>query len=67
MTDLEKPVVRRTKCVVQGHRVIVTLRPDNQIEFRLERKQEKFVAPIEVLFRSAQRVDSGLHIPARKR
>jgi hypothetical protein len=67
MTDLEKPVTRRTTLVLQGHRVVVTLRPDNQIEFRQERKSEKFVVPIDELYRYAQRATCGVHIPTRKR
>ncbi len=43
MTDLSKPVTRRTAGeTVKSRRVIVTMKPPDLVGFRLERTQETF-------------------------
>ena len=65
MTDLEKPVVRRTSIVMKGKRIVVNLRPDGYIEFWLERNRESFKLSIEAAFRYAQQ--QSISVPIRQR
>ena len=67
MTDLDKPVTRRSRALEKNRRIVVTLRPDDQIEFRLEGTQQHWKAQITTLFRTAQRIDCDLHIAPRKK
>lgn len=67
MTDLDKPVTRRSRAVSRGRRIVVTLRPDDMIEFRLAGTQETCKASIASLMRNAQRMDSGIYIAPRKK
>lgn len=46
MTDLLKPVVRKSAVRDVGRRVVVTLYPDSTIGFRLERTRKEFSLPI---------------------
>lgn len=65
MTPLTNRVVRRSTCLIQGREIVITLRPDQQVEMRLLGKTEKFVVPIQDLWRFAQRMEAPL-IRARK-
>lgn len=56
MTDLEtSPVTRRSNTKYKGRRVIVTLRSDDKISFRLERTSQEVLIDI---FRTVQFAES---------
>ena len=69
MTDLStSPVTRRTTITFKGRRILVTLRADDQIEFRLERLSESVKVPIgELMTRFYSAAGSDLVIPQRRR
>lgn len=68
MTELEtSPVTRRLKFKWRGKQVIVTLRADEEIEFRLQRERLKVHVPLSDVFRYAQRSLVDVEIPGRKR
>jgi hypothetical protein len=52
MTDLDKPISRRTKDPwnYQKRRLVVTLFPGDVIEMREERSQKSFSAPLSRVF-----------------
>jgi len=54
MTDLERPVKRRTKAPhnYQGRRLVVMLMPGDVIGFREEKCRKVFTAPIDRVFRA---------------
>jgi hypothetical protein len=53
MTDLEKPVCRRTRAMF-GHyrrRIIASFEPGDTLAMRLERSRTVYRAPLETVFR----------------
>lgn len=67
MTDLLKPVARRTRCLAAGHgpearRIVVSLEPGDVLGFRLERTRRVFTLAIADAYRMAVRV----HVEAEK-
>ncbi len=54
MTRLENEVTRVTDTVVKGRKVVVTLRPDQQIVFRLLGTQQKYKLDVATGFRWAE-------------
>jgi hypothetical protein len=53
-TKLEKPVTRETLVIEKMVPLIVTLRPNQTMGFKLKYKQEEIVVDIETLYRYAK-------------
>jgi hypothetical protein len=53
-TKLEKPVSRETAVIEKMVPLIVTLKPNNTMGFKLKFKQEEIVVDIETLYRYAK-------------
>jgi hypothetical protein len=53
-TKLEKPVTRETAVIEKMVPLIVTLKPNNTMGFKLKYKQEEIVVDIETLYRYAK-------------
>lgn len=69
MTDLTKPVSRRTKDgtrTTKGKRIVITLYPGDVIGLREERTRTTFVLPVEKVFQYAARVHAEAKRAARK-
>lgn len=64
MTDIEKPVHRRTQSPYdhQGRRVVVSILPGDVIGFRWERTRKTFVCSVNTLMRYTIR----LHVEAER-
>lgn len=58
MTDLLKPVSRRTSLRDVGRNIIVTLYPDQTIGFRLMRKRTEYRLPIQAAYQIAARIEA---------
>ncbi len=67
MTPLNKDVTRKSTVLYHGKEVVVTMRADQQIEFRLLGCGGAVKAPIMDLYRYVERTDTDVHIPQRKR
>ncbi len=67
MTPLTKEVTRKSSVMKNGKPIVVTLRPDNQIEFRLLGCGGAVKAEIADLMRYAERTDTNVYIPQRKK
>jgi hypothetical protein len=66
MTDMSKsPVTRRSTVKWKGRRIYITLRADDQIEFRLERVRDKFTLPVQDAYRLAEQAAIRTVIPGR--
>ena len=53
-TKLEKPVTRETTVIEKMVPLIVTLRPNQTMGFKLKFKQEEIIVDIETLYRFAK-------------
>jgi len=53
-TKLEKPVTRETAVIEKMVPLIVTLRPNQTMGFKLKFKQEEIIVDIETLYRFAK-------------
>jgi len=53
-TKLEKPVTRETMVIEKMVPLIVTLRPNQTMGFKLKFKQEEIIVDIETLYRFAK-------------
>jgi len=53
-TKLEKPVTRETSVIEKMVPIIVTLRPNQTMGFKLKFKQEEIIIDIETLYRFAK-------------
>lgn len=62
-TKLEKPVTRETTVIEKMVPLIVTLRPNQTMGFKLKFKQEEIIVDIETLYRFAK--SQALHGKAR--
>lgn len=54
-TKLEKPVTRETAVIEKMVPLIVTLRPNQTMGFKLKFKQEEIIIDLETLYRFAKR------------
>ena len=71
MTELTKPVSRRTQrsyrvLYNEPREIVVTLLPGDYLAFRESGRREKFILPIDQVFRSAVKISVSGEQAARK-